>query len=216
MTLIQVGQSENVKCDGKLGGSYLWKGHDFLIILPPDCADGTVVITLKSYLPSSTQEQCVVSALFDVTTNIKKFKKPVTIRFPHCVNIKSEKDKEKLWFLILHDDESYEIKKGYFEVEKPFGSIELTEFCILCNILPSPISVCLGPLIWYIHGLRQSQNIIGTPLNLEEGQSSETSTKKITIKYLDLLILPEDHKEIKNWHGTYCIIRDSPTYWQVN
>ena len=221
MALIQVGHSEKVKCNGKHGGSYLWKGHDFILTLPPDCADGTVAITLKSYLPSSTQEHCLVSAVFDVTTNIEKFKKPVTIRFPHCANIISEKDKEKLCFLILHKKGlTYEFKKGYFETEKPFGSIEVTEFCklsIFLRYFMLPILFRLGPLTWLIPGLSHSQNVIETPSNLGEGCISEASTEKISIKYLDLLILPKLHNEIRDWHGTYCIIRDSiPTYWQVN
>ena len=211
MALIQVGHSEEVKCDGKLGGSYLWRGHDFILTLPPNCADESVALTLKSYLPSSTQEHCFVSAVFDITSNIKKFKKPVTIRFPHCANIESDKDKEKLCFLVLHE-KAYELKQGYFEAEKPFGSIEVTEFCcfsIICKVIVSPVSYCLRFIKQFIS---QSQNKIEIISNLEEGRTSEN----ISIRYLDVLILPEHHNEMKHWHGTYCIIRDNPTYWQVN
>ena len=42
------------------------------------------------------------------------------------------------------------------------------------------------------------------------------SVKKINKRYLDLLILPKSHHEMNNWHGTYCVIQDTPTYWQVN
>ena len=211
MALIQVGRSEEVKCDGKLGGSYLWRGHDFILTLPPNCADGSVAITLKSYLPSSTQEHCFVSAVFDITSNIKNFKKPVTIRFPHCANIKSDKDKEKLCFLVLRE-KAYELKQGYFEAEKPFGSIEVTEFCrfsIICKYIVSPVSYCLRSIKQFIS---RSQNKIEIKSNLEEGHTSEN----ISRKYLDVLILPEHHNEMKEWHGTYCIIQDNSTYWQVN
>ena len=124
MFLIPVGSSEKIECNGRCGGSYLWEGHDFAVLLPPGCADENFTINLQAYLPSSTQEHCLVSAVFDVTTNIEKFKKPITVRFPHCIKIRSEKDKEKLRFVIFHGD-SYEFKKGHLKLENHLDQLKL-------------------------------------------------------------------------------------------
>ena len=214
--LIAVGPSEKIDCDGKYGGSYLWKGHDFALVLPPDCADDTVTITLEASLPCSTQEHCLLSAVFDVTTNVKTLKKPVTVHVPHCVNIKSEQDIDRLYFLILHKD-SRELKKGYFEIGKSFGSVELTEFSkvTILDYLLLPFSTCLAPLSSFIT-TNSVESQAATNVNLKEKRTSDASVKKINKRYLDLLILPKSHHEMNNWHGTYCVIQDIPTYWQVN
>ena len=47
--LIPVESSETIRCSGKDGGSFLWKRHEFMIILPPDCADEIVTINIKAY-----------------------------------------------------------------------------------------------------------------------------------------------------------------------
>ena len=206
--MIAVGRSEKIDCDGKYGGSYQWKGHDFTIMLPPGCADKTVAITLEAYLPSSTQEHCLLSAVFDVTTNVETFKKPVTVHIPHCANIRSEEDKERLYFLILHKD-FHEFIKGYFEIGGSFGSIELTKFSkvTIIDYLLSPISSCLAPLSSFFTS--DSPAVI-------ERHTSGANVKKINKKYLDLLILPKSHNDISNkWCGKYCVIQDNSTYRQV-
>ena len=212
--LIAVGPSEKIDCDGKYGGSYLWKGHDFAIVLPPDCADDTVTITLEASLPSSTQEHCLLSAVFDVTTNVETLKKPVTVHVPHCVNIKSEQDIERLYFLILHKD-SHELKKGCFEIGKPFGSVELTKFSkiTILDYVLLPFSLALLSS-FFTTNLAELQAV--TNVDLKEKHTSGANIKKIDKRYLDLLILPKSHSEMNNWHGTYCVIQDIPTYWQVN
>ena len=209
--MIAVGHSEKIDCDGKYGGSYLWKGHDFAIELPPGCADDTVTITLEASLPSSTQEHCLLSAVFDVTTNVETLKKPVTVHVPHCVNIKSEQDKERLCFLILHKD-SRELEKGNFEIGKSFGSVELTKFSkvTILDYFLLPFSTCLAPLSSFI-----TTNSVESQAVMKEKHTSGANVKKINKRYLDLLILPESHSEMNNWHGTYCVIQDIPTYWQV-
>ena len=205
--LFPVGQSENVQCDGKHGGSYLWKEHDFKIILPPGCADETITITLEAYLPSSTQKNCLVSAVFNVHTNIRTFKKPVTICFPHCAFIQSEEDKEKLFFLILHN-ESYEFKKGC--IENSYGSIELIEFSKLSiTYLTSSFSICPTPLTSRFTS--QGKEFIEISANLEE----EPNIENIAKRYLDLLILPKSYNEMHHWHGSYCIIPNISTFLQV-
>ena len=100
VSFIPVGKPEKLLCNGKDGGSYLWKRHGFEIILPPGCANGPINVTLEAYLPSGTKEHEIVSAVFGVNASIPEFKKPVTLRFPHCVNIKSEEDTKKLRFLL--------------------------------------------------------------------------------------------------------------------
>ena len=204
--LIPVGPSGKVECDGKCGGVYQWEGHDFTIILPPDCADGTVTFTIEAYLPSSTRKHCVVSAVFKINTNIKNFKKPVTIHFPHWVNVKSEKEIQKLNLLICHKD-TCDVEKGYFEVGKQFGSVKISKF--------SPILVCISNSLTiikaYIDSLiaepTQPQNITMT---LEEGPTTEATTKVDNNDYLDMLILPLN----KEWRK-YCIIKNNATYCQV-
>ena len=209
VSFIPVGNSEDIECDGKRGGSYLWKRHDFAIILPPDCADGTVNVTVQAYLPISTKEHPIVSAVFEITTNIEKFKKPVTLRFPHCVNVRSEDDKEKLSFLLLHNDSSYKFKKGCFEIGESMGSTELTNFCKVCifGYTISPFSSCLDSTICLV--------VSGLKCLIESLENIEGEPEKIDKSCLDLLILPKSHTEIGDWHGTYCIVWDVPTYLQV-
>ena len=223
MFLIPVGSPEKIKCDGKHGGLYLWEGHDFAMLLPPGCADEIIAINLQAYLPSSTQEHCLVSAVFDVTTNIEKFKKPITVCFPHCINIRSEKDKEKLRFVIFHDN-SYEFKKGYFEIGKSLGSVKIEKFSKLSiseisgtifTYLTSPLQFCLTSLI-SICTFTQPQSGTVVQSSLREGHTSEITAEKNTKIYVDLLILPKYHEEKTDWHGMYCIAQDIPTYWQVN
>ena len=215
--LIPVEPSEKIECSGKYGGSFLWKGHDFMVTLPPDCADEMITINLKAYLPASTQDSSIniVSAMFDVTTNIKRFKKLVTIRFPHWINVISEEDKEKLSFLISHANSS-EFVKGHFEVGESFGSIEVDHFCIFC--------ACMGnfatTLTWLTSGFSQfashqvavktqSPNVSIIP------SSTYLNCYNTDKRYLDLLILPDRHNKMKMWNGIYCIVLDSCTYLQV-
>ena len=204
--MIPVGKPEDIECDGKYGGSYLWKRHNFAIVLPPNCADGTVNVTIEAYLPASTQEHPIVSAVFGITASIEDFKKPVTLRFPHCVNVKSEDDKEKLSFLLLHNY-SYQFKKGYFEIGESVGSIELTNFCKVCifGYTISPFSSCFDSTIFLV--------VSGLKCIIE---SLEKIKGEIDKSCLDLLILPKSHTELRDWHGIYCIIWDIPTYLQVN
>lgn len=218
MFLVPVGDSAKLECDGKSGGSYHWKGHNFALIFPPDCADETVTVTLTTYLPSSALQHGFVSAVFGITTNIKKFKKAITIRFPHCVNIRSKRDKENLQFIILHND-SYGFRNGYFEIGETYGSIELTSFCKLgihegiCSYIISSLSSFTSRL--YTSGLSQSQN---ATVSLSNGCSNVTSSdeaKSNNRKYLELLILPKSHNEVSNWNGTYCIVQDIDTFVQV-
>ena len=221
--LIPVGPSEEIECDGRYGGSYLWEGHGFAMMLPPGCADENITINLQAYLPSSTQEHCLGSAVFDITTNIEKFKKPITVRFPHCMKVSSEKDKENLRFIIFHED-SYEFKKGDFEIGKSFGSTEIEKFSKLSigQITGTIFTYLTAPFRFFVTSLKsictstKSQNVTMVGSSLKEEDTSEINIQKITKVYVDFLILPEGHDERKDWHGTYCIAQDIPTYWQVN
>lgn len=203
--LIPVGLSGEVECDGKHGGYYLWEAHDFAIILPPDCADETVTFTIEAFLSSSTQEHCVVSAVFKITTKIHKFKKPITLRFPHWLNITSEMEKEKLHFLICHRN-SCNIEKGYFEVGKQFGSVKISKFCPIFVCITNSLTLIKAYYDSQIAGLIQSQNVT---MALEEGPTTETTTNNNN-NYLDLLILPQN----KEWRK-YCIIKNNATHKQV-
>ena len=214
-------------CNEKYGGFFLWKGHNFEVLLPPDCADNAVSITLSAYLPSCTQNHCLASAVFKISTNVEVFKKPITVRFPHWVNIKSEKDIEKLGFLIFRKryhniqvPQNYlcEVQKGFFEVGESFGSVEVSEVCLICiykRITAAHFAFAENEC-FKLHTddaiLRTFQAAFVTqePLvNLEEGFAIEATAEN---QYLDLLILPKGHTE--KW-GVYCITLDNPTYLQV-
>ena len=220
IALIPVGDSQEIPCDGKCGGSYHWKGHDFTITLPPDCANGMVTITLEAYLPVSRQDHCFVSAVFAVYANTKMLKKPVSIQFPHWVNIKSETDKEKLYFLITRDNHiSHEVQKGSFEIGKPSGSIEIkiSEICHVFICKKFPIT-----FYTFVKAGRSSQSgqlmkihsHNGTPilLDVEERSTTIAMNEAAEYNYLDMLLLPEYHD--RKW-GLYCIAIDNPTYLQV-
>ena len=217
--LIPVGDSK-VQCDGQRGGSYQWLGHDFGITLPPDCADGTVTITLKAYLPSSTQNHCLASAVFGITTNVKQFKKPISLSFPHWIDIKSETDKERLHFLVFKRRDSYGISydylKGSFEVKKSLGSIEVLEVVLLISICKKTAAASftfLDPVFHIDRILKPYRTGFETPEALVNFEADRATGEAIKNKYLDLLILPaESHDE--KW-GMYCIALDNPTYLQV-
>ena len=220
--MIPVGHSE-INCDGKIGGSYLWKGHDFGITLPPDCADGTVNITLEAYLPSSTQIHCLASAVFEITTNVKKFEKPVTLTFPHWVNIKSDTDKEKLCFLVFQSYPyyrmSYEIQEGSFQVGESLASIEISDVRLICiykKFAAARFAFTKDEYFQFhtdqIVRSFKTDFMTQAIVNLEEGYTTESTGETTENKYLDLLVLPEGHDE--KW-GIYCIALDNPTYLQV-
>ena len=223
--MIPVGHSEKIHCDGKIGGSYLWKGHDFGITLPPDCADGAVNITLEAYLPSSTQKHCFASAVFEITTDGKRFQKPITLSFPHWINIKSDADKEKLCFLVFHRSHpypyrmSYEIPKVSYEIGESLGSIEVSDICLIsiCKKFAAARFAFTKSEYFQFHTdqiVRSYKTDFMTQaiVNLEEGYTTESTGETTENKYLDLLVLPEDHDE--KW-GIYCIALDNPTYLQV-
>ena len=238
IVLIPVGHTV-IQCDGRKGGSYLWKGHDFGITLPPDCADGTVNITIRAYLPSSTQEHCLGSAVFkiDITTDVEQFKKPIiveqlekpitlSLRFPHWVNIKSDTDKEKLRFLLFQGLFSFKctrtLQKGSFKVGESLGSIsiEVSKNVLLISICKK---IAAASFTFMETDFRTDQILaphqtgFKTPqalVNLEEGYKTEATGEATENKYLDLLVLPaDDHGE--KW-GMYSITLDNPTYLQVN
>ena len=216
IVLFPVGHSEIKNCNGKTGGSYLWKGHDFRIILPPDCADGAVNITIAAYLPISTQKHSLASAVFEITTDSKKFEKPITLSFPHWVNIRCDTDKEKLCFLVFKS-KSYGVEKGFFG--KSFGSIEVSEIHLIsiCKKFASARFVFSKAKDFQFHthqilGSIKEDFCTETSLYLEETHTSGTTSKAVENSYLDLLVLPEGHDE--KW-GIYCIALDNPTYLQV-
>ena len=202
VSFIPVGKPEQLQCDGKNGGSYLWKKHGFAIILPPGCADGTVNVTIEAYFPASTKEHQIVSAVFGITASIPEFIKPVTLRFPHCVNVKSEEDKKKLRFLLLHDN-SYKFKNGCFEVGEAIGSVELTKFCKVC------MYDCFAPF-------DEPLEVSDSMCIMQPSENVKGEEKKIDKSCLDLLILPKSHNKIRDWHGIYCIIWNNPTHLLVN
>ena len=216
--MIPVGESAVIHCDGKYGGSYHWKGHDFTITLPPDCADGTVPVTLEAYLPISTEKHCFVSAVFAVRANTKRFKKSASIQFPHWVNIKSEADKETLYFLIIHNNNGYEVQKGSFEIGEQSGSIEI-QFSEVCHIF-----ICKKFAMTYFTFVKAGRGIqselmrmlsysVGPILlNYEERSTTTAMSEPAEYNYLDMLLLPEYHD--RKW-GIYCIALDNPTYLQV-
>ena len=215
--LVPIGHKEEIKCDGKYGGSYHWKGHDFKIKLPPDCSDEIVTFTLESYLPNVTQEHRLVSAVFDITSNVNKFKKPVTISFPHWVHVKSTST-NNFHFLVCHNN-SYEMMKGCFEGEKSLGSIKLSKPCLLCickGLITAGFSYVKSCFQLHTHQITtsiQSQSVIAMPSSLEEKVTADTNSETPAIKqYLDVLIVPAHPNH--NWR-IYCIAVDNPTYLQV-
>ena len=218
--MIPVGNSD-IQCDGKRGGSYLWKGHNFGITLPPDCADETVKITLMAHLPGSTQDHCLASAVFEITTNVKQFKKPITLSFPHWINIKSETDKEKLQFLVFQSRSSYGISykllKGSFEVGESLGSIEVSEAVLLIsickNFAAARFTFSEAESFHTDQILKSFRTGFNTPQALVNFEEDKATGEAIENKYLDLLVLPADDHDEK-W-GMYCIALDNPTYLQV-
>ena len=217
--MIPVGQQEKIECNGKSGGIFQWKGHDFSITLPPDCANGKVNIVLDAYLPSSTGAHCLVSAVFVVKPNVT-FKKPATISFPHWINVKSEKDKQNLKFLIFHNNNNLgEIKQGCFEIGESFGSTEISEFCLISiskDFATSSLSSMQAKFCLLDNsrdiGSFQIHIVTRMLLNTEQRLTTEATSEITEKNYVDILVLPEHHDE--RWR-IYCIAIDNPTYLQV-
>ena len=201
MVLIPVGESEKRQCDGKYGGSYHWKGHDFTIKFPPDCANGMVTITLKVYLPISTQDHCFVSAVFDICASTK-IKTPVSIQFPHWVNIKSKAVKEELYFLIIHTHDHhifYDDPKGSFEIGEPSGSIEIEISKVyqvfICKKFPKAYYTFVEAGLSFQSELMRI--LLHNPIRITLGGEERCTTTAISeaaeYNYLDMLLLPEHH-----------------------
>lgn len=170
---------------------------------------------MEAYLPISTEEHCFVSAVFAIRANIKMFKKSVFVRFPHWVNIKSERDKEKLCFLMLYDNH-HEVQKGSFEIGEPSGSIEVSEVChiVICKKIGMTYFT-------FVKAGRSSQSeLMRIPLyqvglikfNDEDRSTTTSMSEPAEYNYLDMLLLPEHYD--RKW-GIYCIALDNPTYLQV-
>ena len=222
IVLIPVGQQEKIECNGKSGGIFQWKGHDFSITLPPDCANGKVNIFLDAYLPSSMGAHCLVSPVFVVNPNVK-FKKPITISFPHWINVKSEKDKESLNFLVFRNNNNNlgEIKQGSFEIGESFGSTKISEFCLISitkdfatSSLCSMKAQCCLLDNSRDKGSFQIHIVTRILLNTEQRLTTEASSEITEKNYVDILVLPECHHD-ERWR-IYCIAIDNPTYLQVN
>ena len=143
------------------------------------------------------------------------FKKSVFIRFPHWVNIKSERDKEKLYFLMLYDNH-YETQKGSFEIGEPSGSIEISEVCHIFIYK----KIAMTYFTFVKAGQSSQSELMRIPsyhvgpikLNYEERSTTSAMSEPAEYNYLDMLLLPEHYD--RRW-GIYCIALDNPTYLQV-
>ena len=143
------------------------------------------------------------------------FRKSVFVHFPHWVNIKSEREKEKLYFLMLYDDRC-DVQKGSFGTGEPFGSTEISEVChiLICK-------KCTMTYFTFVKAGQSSQSELMKipsyrvgPIRFSDEYRSTTSamSEPAEYNYLDMLLLPEHHD--RKW-GIYCSALDNPTYLQV-
>lgn len=128
--LIPMQSKAQITCDGTTGGTFQWKRHEFTLSLPPDCTNESVKLNMKAFLSNNLQV-CegvyIVSAVFNISASIKKLEKPAVLSFPHCIDIKTKSDIEKMKFYVQHEN-SFEIISGNFQIASSLGSVELTEF----------------------------------------------------------------------------------------
>ena len=179
-----------IVCDGKTGGNFHWKRHDFTISLPPNCVEGCIELTICPSLPENFQVYSgtfIVSAVFDIHCN-KKLVKPATLCLYHFVNLKSEDDVVKMNFCIDHEtsyeinETSYEIKHGNFRVGSCYGVVEMLEFSkvsILLQSLTRGLSCNIWEYIWL--SAENPQTIEATEtLNNNHGELQNESAAVIT------------------------------------
>ena len=82
----------------------------------------------------------LVSAVYDITVEERKLKKPIRFEIQHCMDIDSIEVASKMYFAAGESNfekktfEFRAIEGGEFTGGTSFGSIFLTEGCILCII----------------------------------------------------------------------------------
>ena len=196
--------------DGKSGGKFHWEPHDFIIILPQDCTDEKVKMQFTSYIPEKSNT--IISTVFDIKMSTKKFKKPITIHLPHCVNITNELELSKLVF-IVQTRKYIKFVPGIFEIGSCYGTLQLSEFCkigiVHTNCLTTSVQLFKSVFSSCLPAFSSSVLII--PLSSENEHIKEPN--KI---YSELLFLPLCRHQISHWTGLYCITPNNPSYIMVN
>ena len=228
--MIPVGSSAKLKYSGTDGGTFHWKPHDLTLTLPSGCADETVIIEMTASVPDKSD--LFVSAVFDIGCNVKKFRKPVTVSFPHCVRIKSFGNKSRMHFF-THNLGMVTFLKGKFEVGSSLGSIEVTELSTLGIIFANRLEDLLlkatqgtekNNFSVFVALQAMTNFSVCKPLmyksTLHFGEPIEDYLKCHPIRpypkrYYDVLLLPTcRHQEIK-WIGYYCIVPFGKSYLTV-
>ena len=120
-----------ISCDGKSGGHFLWKDHGLEIYFPSRCSQLHVQVAASTFLPIKNElypGTHIVSAVYQFICNVERFDKAFTLHLQHCVKLQSPEDCQKMCFVVVQDGCS-DIKYGYFEVGKPYGTVTLDRFC---------------------------------------------------------------------------------------
>ena len=174
----------------------------------------------------------IVSAVFNVTANVKKLDKPATLTFPHCVDIKTQNDIDKLRFYVQHEN-CFEVIDGNFEIASALGSVELLEFSNIFivffqyvkNLFYEIVTKTLG----YSSGNEESISAMRDRAHSQEGSSFQPSDSKpckeqaktdhhpdpSNFNYIEILYLPENRERYDDWNACYCITHSIPTFREV-
>jgi len=225
--MIPVGHSAKLEFSGTDGGEFHWKPHDLTLTLPSNCADETVMIEITASVPNKSD--LFVSAVFNISCNVKKFKKPVTISFPHCVHIKSFGNKSRMHFF-THNLGKVTFLKGKFEVGSSHGTLEVTELGTFGIVFAKRLEdvhlkATQGTekndfaVFVALQMMTNFKPLFNPPLHF--GEPIEDYPKRRPIRpypkrYYEVLLLPTcRHQEIK-WTGYYCIIPFGQSYLTVS
>ena len=121
-----------INCNGQIGGSFVWNDCGLELTFPPKCSQQNIHVTLSAFLPIRREVQpgvYIVSAVYQFKCNVTHFDVPIILRLQHCVNLQSEEDCHKIWFVSQHGGSITIKQHGIFKIENYYGTLILNSFC---------------------------------------------------------------------------------------
>ena len=221
-----------INCNGQIGGSFVWNDCGLELTFPPKCSLQNIQVTMSAFLPIRREVQpgvYIVSAVYQFKCNVTHFDVPIILRLQHCVNLQSEEDCHKIWFVSQHDG-SINIKQhGIFKIENYYGTLNLNSFCIKYiiysqkrNYQGAPIKIVVLPDNQSHHSYESySVKVTSSPpsngseisndsenapdASVDNNSCNSEKEQEPPLGYEWMLALPKDHFKLTKWNGMYSV-----------
>ena len=171
----------------------MWKDYGFKAYLPASSSQPLVETAVSSCLPFNSQLHPgvhIVSSIYHLQANVKRFDAAVTLQLQHCVNLKSEDDCQKM-FIVIQQDSVTTCVDGNFNIGDPCGTIETNSLGFIYVVWKAERDLPLNV---------QQENII------QEQLASSVALSIIPpYVYEEILVLPKDRFS-ESWIGWYLIL----------